>query len=257
MGINIGDLQKVLLRNAPPTPASYVQRVGRTGRGEDKNSVCVTLCRGTKYDLDMWQHPDALMSGRMRAPTVFLENPVIAQRHFNAVAFAAFLRDLDSRGLLPERKQRIRLEAFLPPEARTQVPPAWRKLNPPETHFDFPTWLTARAATELFHSAEDNVLLNVLSGITAAKAAALDGDKGYRAVITSLGAELIDLLSERRQRVEAGARIEEVDRSIQNLLGGGFEGDIIGVLAKNGFLPRYAFPCGFPRDTALALVGHF
>ena len=242
MGINIGDLQKVLLRNAPPTPAAYVQRVGRTGRGDDKNSVCVTLCRGTKYDLDMWQHPDELMSGRMRAPTVFLENPVIAQRHFNAVAFATFLRDLDSQRLLPERKQRIRLEGFLPPEKRAQVPPAWRKLDPPETHFDFPTWLTARAATELFHSAEDNVLLDVLSGITAAKAAALDGDKGYRAVITSLGAELIDLLAERRQRVEAGARIEEVDRSIQNLLGGGFEGDIIGVLAKNGFLPRYAFP---------------
>ncbi len=28
MGINIGDLQKVLLRNAPPTPSAYVQRVG-------------------------------------------------------------------------------------------------------------------------------------------------------------------------------------------------------------------------------------
>ena len=34
MGINIGDLQTVLLRNAPRSSASYVQRVGRAGRGD-------------------------------------------------------------------------------------------------------------------------------------------------------------------------------------------------------------------------------
>ena len=149
MGINIGDLQKVLLRNAPPTAAAYLQRVGRAGRGADKNSVCVTLCRGTKYDLDMWRDPARLMSGVTRAPTVFLKNRVIAQRHFNAVAFAAFLRELDANGLLPEKKQRIRLEGFLPPEARAQVPSAWRKVNPPDTHFDFPSWLAAQTATYL------------------------------------------------------------------------------------------------------------
>src|ERR1043165_2702748 len=93
MGINIGDLQKVLLRNAPPTSASYVQRVGRAGRGKDKNAVCVTLCRRTRYDADAWRDPAArLMSGEIRTPTVFTENRVIAQRHFNAVLFARFLR---------------------------------------------------------------------------------------------------------------------------------------------------------------------
>jgi hypothetical protein len=242
MGINIGDLQKILLRNAPPTPASYVQRVGRAGRGLDKNSVCVTLCRGTKYDLDMWNNPARLMSGTMRPPTVFLENRVIAQRHFNAVAFAAYLRMLDTEGFLPERKQRIRLEGFLPPDARAQIPIAWRKVIPPDAHFDFSAWLVKQSASALFHTVDPNKLLEVLGGIEAAKISALDGGKGYRALLTSLGGELIDLLSERRQRVDTGARIEEVDRSIQNLLGGGSEGDVVGVLARNGFLPRYAFP---------------
>jgi len=62
MGINIGDLQKVLLRNAPPSSANYVQRVGRAGGGKEKNSVCVTLCRRTKYDADAWNNPPRLMS---------------------------------------------------------------------------------------------------------------------------------------------------------------------------------------------------
>jgi hypothetical protein len=242
MGINIGDLQKVLLRNAPPTPASYVQRVGRAGRGTDKNSVCVTLCRGTKYDLDMWRDPRRLMSGAMRAPTVFLENRVIAQRHFNAVAFAAFLRQLDADGFLPPQKQRIRLEGFLPPEARSEVPASWRKLNPPDAHFDFPAWLEAQLAPNLFPDSENSVLLAVLGGFAAATTAALDGGKGYRTTMAALGAELTDLLTERHQRVAAGTRIEEIDRSIQNLMGGGMEGDVIGVLAREGFVPRYAFP---------------
>ncbi len=242
MGINIGDLQKILLRNAPPTPASYVQRVGRSGRGADKNSVCVTLCRGTKYDLDMWKFPARLMSGKMRPPVVFLKNRVIAQRHFNAVAFAAYMRGLDAEGFLPDRKQRIRLEGFLPPDARAQIPAAWRKVTPPDTYFDFSAWLAARAASDLFHTVEGNVLLQVLGGIEDAKTRSLDGQKGYRSLLASLGAELIALLVERRQRVDAGARIEEVDRSIQNLIGGGSEGDIVSVLARNGFLPRYAFP---------------
>jgi hypothetical protein len=240
LGINIGDLQKVLLRNAPPTAAAYVQRVGRTGRGSDKNSVCVTLCRGTKYDLDMWQLPDSLMSGRMRAPTVFPKNRVIAQRHFNAVAFGAFLRDLDTQRLLPDRKQRIRLEGFLPLEAREKLPPLWRKLTPPETHFDFPAWLRERDGKELFR--KDGFLLTALGGLAVAIDNALDGEKGYRALMTRLGAELQDLLAERAERVQAGSPHEEVERAIQNLLSGGSEGDIIGVLAKNGFLPRYAFP---------------
>jgi hypothetical protein len=75
MGINIGDLQKVLLRNAPPSKASYIQRVGRAGRGGDKNAVCVTLCRRTKYDADAWAEPALIMSGDVRTPTVFPKSP--------------------------------------------------------------------------------------------------------------------------------------------------------------------------------------
>src|SRR5271167_4045451 len=69
--------------------------------------------------IPMWRDPTRLMSGAMRAPTVFLENRVIAQRHFNAVAFAAFLRRLDADGFLPPQKQRIRLEGFLSLDSRS------------------------------------------------------------------------------------------------------------------------------------------
>ncbi len=237
MGINIGDLQKVLLRNAPPTPAGYVQRVGRAGRGADKNAICVTLCRGTKYDLDMWRTPTRLMSGAMRAPTVFLANRIIAQRHFNAVAFAAFLRELDAAGRLPEKKQRIRLEGFLPTEPRAALPKNWRTLEATDL-FDFATWLAEKNAGDLFHT-QPNALLTTLGGMDFAREASLaDSEKGFRALFTALGGELSSLLIERQERVREGTPIQEIDRSIQNLLGE----DVIAMLAREGFLPRYAFP---------------
>jgi hypothetical protein len=240
MGINIGDLQKVLLRNAPPTAASYVQRIGRAGRGADKNAICVTLCRGTKYDLDMWAAPERLMAGAMRAPTVFLANRIIAQRHFNAVAFAAFLRELDRAGRLPDKKQKIRLEGFLPSEARMALPKTWRTIEPAE-RFDFPGWIAGCTEADLFHVPEGNAMLATLGGMDSARQSALDDtEKGYRALIGGLGSELAALLNEYTESFQAGATSHavEIDRSIRNLVGE----DVIAMLAREGFLPRYAFP---------------
>lgn len=247
MGINIGDLQKVLLRNAPPTAASYVQRIGRAGRGADKNAICVTLCRGTRYDLDMWSAPERLMTGTMRAPAVFLANRIIAQRHFNAVVFAAFLRELNGTGRLPGEKQKIRLEGFLATEARSELPNTWRTLDPAEL-FDFPSWVAARADIDLFHTPKGNVMLATLDGLDGALHSALDDpEKGYRALVAGIGRELEALLKERRELFNKGVQIQEIERSIQNVLGV----DVIATLARKGFLPRYAFPLDLvPLETS-------
>src|SRR5262249_9670989 len=153
MGINIGHLQKVLLRNAPPSSASYVQRVGRAGRGKDKNAVCVTLCRRTKYDADTWNEPPRLMSGEVRTPTVFTQNRIIAQRHFNAVVFAKFLRiKIADERALGEVKQQIRLEAFLPPAARTNIPDGWFQIRPSSLFLDFLAWLNQQKEADVFQT---------------------------------------------------------------------------------------------------------
>ena len=78
----------------------------------------------------------------------------------------------------------------------------WRKLNPPEAHFDFHSWLVERRTDELFCAVGANVLLTSLGGIEYARGGALDGDKGYCSLIASLGAELEALLDERRDRVK-------------------------------------------------------
>lgn len=236
MGINIGDLQKVLLRNAPPSSASYVQRVGRAGRGKDKNSVCVTLCRRTKYDADSWNNPPRLMSGEVRTPTVFTENNVISQRHFNAVVFAKFLRiKIVEERALGQIKQQIRLEAFLPIEVRAGIPDGWFQVRPTNSYLDFLGWLNQLKEAEILQTAAGQSLIHAISGFCAGVVTATEK---YRSVLESIAEELSALMTERKRLYDLGVQISDIEQAIKNLLGS----DILSVLAKRGFLPRYAFP---------------
>lgn len=251
MGINIGDLQKVLLRNAPPSSANYVQRVGRAGRGADKNAVSVTICRRTKYDSDMWREPSRLMSGVVSPPTVFVQNKIIAQRHFNAVAFAKFLREKvgDEKLLGSEIKQQTRLAAFLPIDSRKGIPSDWVKLVPADLFLDFSTWLDSETEDSVFQTESGKTLLKTLVDFEEAKKAAKnkydgvenDGDK--KSVLVAIAGELDSLMDERKNLFGLGKESSDVDRSVRNLL----DSDVIAILAKRGFLPRYAFPLDVVR----------
>ncbi len=237
MGINIGDLQKVLLRNAPPTSANYVQRVGRAGRGTDKNAVCVTLCRRTKYDADAWNDPPSrLMSGEVRTPIVFTENRVIAQRHLNAVAFSRFLRiRVAEEQALGEMKQQIPLEAFLPPDLRTKIPGGLSQIGSATLYLDFPAWLETQTEEDIFQTQAGRSLLPALGNFDAGQK---ETERIYKKILEDIGNELAALMSERQKLFNQGHSTRDIEQAAKNLL----RNDVISILAKRGFLPRYAFP---------------
>ena len=232
LGINIGDLQKVLLRNAPPSSTSYVQRVGRAGRGEDKNSICVTLCRRTKYDADAWSDPTRLMSGEIKAPTVFIQNKVVSQRHLNASVFAEYLRiKLVDEHALGGVTQKIRLEAFLPGDVRKQIPLGWSTTN---VFLDFLQWLEQKDHATLVKGFGPTSWPNGKNiGSEIRKAAEI-----YKNILSKIAEDLTALLEERKKLFDRGIPVGEIEKSIRNLL----DSDIIAILSKRGFLPRYAFP---------------
>ena len=233
MGINIGDLQKVLLRNAPPTSANYVQRVGRAGRGSDKNAVCVTLCRRTKYDADAWNDPPSrLMSGEVRTPTVFTENPIIAQRHFNAVVFSWFLRvKIAEERVIENIKQQIDLGNFLSPDSLANIPQGWLQ----DSHLDFLEWLKIQEKENMFQTQATDSLLEAVGNFDKGKEKAREG---YEKILKAIADELSALMKERKKLYDAGGDHRDIDRTVKNLL----RNDIISTMAKRGFLPRYAFP---------------
>jgi len=83
LGVDIGDLLSVGLFKAPPSPAHYLQRVGRAGRKE-RVSFNNTFLFATPIDKYYYTKPEKLIRGSIDAPILDLKNTYILQRHINS-----------------------------------------------------------------------------------------------------------------------------------------------------------------------------
>ena len=92
LGVDVGEVQAVLLRNMPPSPANYVQRAGRAGRRTDSAALVVTYAQRRSHDLTFFEAPGRMIDGRIDPPIIVLDNATIGRRHAHSIAFAAFER---------------------------------------------------------------------------------------------------------------------------------------------------------------------
>lgn len=91
MGVDLGDLEAVLLNSVPPQPANYKQRAGRSGRNNKVKSVCMTLCGSDSIGLRTYYHPlETIINRPVMIPTVDLMSRQVVQRHANAFLIRAF-----------------------------------------------------------------------------------------------------------------------------------------------------------------------
>ncbi len=97
LGVDIGELQAVLMRNVPPSTASYVQRAGRAGRRSDSVGFALTFAQRRMHDLYHYQDPARMIAGQISAPRVRVANEKVILRHVNAVALGCFWRQFPHR----------------------------------------------------------------------------------------------------------------------------------------------------------------
>ncbi|MDH6304840.1 DEAD/DEAH box helicase domain-containing protein [Parabacteroides sp. PF5-5] len=79
VGVDIGDLQSIMLANMPPQRYNYQQRVGRAGRRGQAYSIAQTLCRGRSHDEYYFRNPHRI-TGDL-PPTPFLAVKDLKRKH--------------------------------------------------------------------------------------------------------------------------------------------------------------------------------
>ena len=224
MGIDLGDLQAVILNNVPPSVANYRQRAGRAGRRAGGAAFILTWAADKPHDQLYFSDPTQIIRGHVRVPRIHLGNLDIRRRHINAILLAEFLAarwrqekgtDLDTVG------------AFFDVQ------------TPGDRHFDaLKAWVESHRATlaarvRRFVEMLDQSSAEAEEDITQFVKKMGDESRRY-AEIADYYAEAEAQSSRARDHDEAGRFKRLLDRQRDERL--------IDTLSSHGVLPSYSFP---------------
>lgn len=92
LGVDLGTLDTIFLRNMPPETFNYAQRVGRAGRRRGFPGLALTYCRRAPHDLYHFGDPNGMMRGKVTPPALTIRNEKIVGRHLTALALSTFFR---------------------------------------------------------------------------------------------------------------------------------------------------------------------
>ena len=244
LGVDVGALSAVLLRNMPPTTASYIQRAGRAGRRSDTAALVLTYAQRRSHDLSRYAEPESMLTGQVRAPYVPLGNPRIDRRHAHSVALAAFFRDAKENA---GEEWKTAGDFFLPSAAGVRGGARAAAHAPCQGVRAFLTPV----------SAEVRDALRAILPVSAWKRLGIEDSSWVDeldALLEQVRAELahdVATFEERRteafeqRRSDLAARFE---RSINTIT----RRPLIGFLANRNILPKY----GFPVDTVELRTAH-
>ena len=97
LGVDIGTLQSVFMRNVPPSVANYRQRAGRAGRTRQGAAYLLTYCGPTPHDRVFFENPGDIITGELAVPQFNLSNRELSARHINSLFLSSLWRFIGNR----------------------------------------------------------------------------------------------------------------------------------------------------------------
>lgn len=91
MGIDIGDLDTVILCSMPPAQAQFLQRCGRAGR-KDGNAFVAAVANARPHDLYFYADPLAMIDGQIDPPKIFLKASAVLERQLIAYCLDCWVK---------------------------------------------------------------------------------------------------------------------------------------------------------------------